>query len=40
MTTLTTRPTLFTKVRMGRAVLWFYFITLLSVEILRNISNQ
>lgn len=28
------------KIRIGRAVLWFYTITFLSVEIIRHMTNQ
>ncbi len=40
MTILSTRATFANKLKLGRAVLWFYVVTFLSVEIIRHMTNQ
>lgn len=37
---ITNTNLLASKIKLGRAVLWFYTITFLSVEIIRHLTNQ
>lgn len=39
MTTLATRALLARKIRTGKIVLWFYIVTFVSVEALRNLKG-